>query len=108
MNLQENYRRLFKGRISSNDKMLISEANSEAAKEIYDNPKIERQLSRLPGYESITPGKTKKEVYIYFNKESGAKLAVKALEKLVPGPNYEYYKENDPGYSQPMFVIAVQ
>jgi hypothetical protein len=47
-------------------------------------------------------------VYIYFNKESGAKLAVKALEKLVPGPNYEYYKENDPGYSQPMFVIAVQ
>jgi hypothetical protein len=99
MNLQENYRRLFKGRISSNDKMLISEANSEAAKEIYDNPKIER---------SITPGKTKKEVYIYFNKESGAKLAVKALEKLVPGPNYEYYKENDPGYSQPMFVIAVQ
>jgi hypothetical protein len=27
MNLQENYRRLFKGRLSSNDKMLISEAN---------------------------------------------------------------------------------
>jgi hypothetical protein len=28
MNLQENYRRLFKGRLSSNDKMVISEANS--------------------------------------------------------------------------------
>jgi hypothetical protein len=79
----------------------------EAAKEIYNNPKVEDQLSRISGYESISPGETKEEVYIYFNKESGAKLAVKALEKLVPGPTYEYYKENEPGYSQPMFVIAV-
>jgi hypothetical protein len=80
---------------------VMAYGEGEAAKEIFDNPKIERGLKRLSGYESIARGETEESVYIYFTNESGARLAVKLLEKMIPGPNYEYYEEDG------MFVIAV-
>ena len=80
---------------------VMAYGDGEAAKEIFDNPKIERELKRMRGYESIARGETEESVYIYFTNESGAKLAVKVLETMLPGPNYEYYEEDG------MFVIAV-
>ncbi len=80
---------------------VMAYGDGEAAKEIFDNSKIESGLKRVRGYESIARGETEESVYIYFTNESGARLAVKVLEKMLPGPNYEYYEEDG------MFVIAV-